>query len=508
MASFRKFTLVAVALVAFAGLLSAASAVSVTSTFAGFRAEGLTEPVPAIKIDVTGLVGGAPATYKVLLLAKGPITSPKGELGLVFGGGAVVANGSTAGTPVVAGASVTIPNVVLNPGAAGTEQILTITGLRVDANAIGANNLVTITVLMVPETGVPNNAAYGVLTQDITFGLVSTSLAVVPSATALAPIKKTVTDASVWGPMTSTIDATSQTAFTATLFSAAFHPTYSGAFSFSAPEALRFTAKLSNLPSGLALWVPTTITVVAAVEAPAAPAITAQLVSGADVNGSGGTLASMTNIYSRVNASGATMGQVTYQLSAALPGQADVVVPFSASMDNTLGLTTTVAPVTLVASYAPLSSDMAATAYTTAPSNLLRFAMTSTQSFSGFLLTTPSSIAVSVPYVVSDGSATGWVTGLAIVNTGSSDTVFTNTGASGTCTLNFFSADGVAAAPAAVTTAAIVPGGTLGFTLNDTHFLGATAYSGPVVVKCNFDNVAVYSYVTGHGTTGVYVVKN
>jgi hypothetical protein len=136
-----------------------------------------------------------------------------------------------------------------------------------------------------------------------------------------------------------------------------------------------------------------------------------------------------------------------------------------------------------------------------------RFATTSTTSISGFLVTTWSSTSVSLPYVVTDGTPTGWVTGIAIGNTGSSNDVFTNKGASGACTLNFFSIDGVATPPAAITTPMIVPGGTVAFTLNQADYLGSAAYTGQVVIQCNFDNVAVYSYATGHGTTGVYVTK-
>jgi hypothetical protein len=506
MASFRKFALVALALVVFAGLLSAAApVVTVTSTYAGFtgfRAEGLTEPIPPILIDFKGMPGG-PATYDILLYGTSgaPITSPAGAVAQL------ASAGSTVGTVTILGGAVKISGVIFNPGEAGGEATLLVSGLRIDANAIGANNIVSLNSVLVPSNGSNDNSTIiGAETPGtLTFGIVTTSLSVSNTAVCTnCQISDTVTGPT-WGPATSTIDPT--VGASNDLFDVTFTPLYAGAFATTAPEAnLRFTFMVNNLPANLALWVPQQVTVVNAVylnNALVTPAITAQLVAGADANGAGGSLASSSNVVYRVNAAGTTSGQVTYQLSASVPTVTDVTIPVFSSKDGTLSLTTAANPVSLTASYAPLSTDIAADAYNKA--GLLRFAATSTQSESGFLVTKPSTVSISLPYVV---TGSGWVSGLAIVNTGSSNTIYTNAGATGACTLNFFSPDGVTPAPAALKTPAIVPGGTIGIVLSDPLYLGATGYYGPIVVQCNFDNVAVYSYVAGDNTSAAYVVTN
>jgi hypothetical protein len=507
MASFRKFALVALALVIFAGLLSAAApTVTVTSTYAGFtgfRAEGLTEPIPPILIDFKGMPAGA-ATYDILLYGTSgaPITSPASAVGQSLSAG------STAGTVTILGGAVKISGVIFVPDENG-EAKLTVSGLRIDANAIGANNIVSLNSVLVPSNGSNDNSTViGAETPaTLTFGIVTTSLSVANDATCSGcQISDTVTGPA-WGPATSTVDPTGNGGNPIGLFDVTFTPLYAGAFATAAPEAaLRFTFMVNNLPANLALWVPQSVTVVPAVylgNALVTPAITAQLVAGADANGAGGSLASATDWIYRLNAAGTTSGQATYQLSATIPTVVPVQIPVYSSKDGTLSLTTAANPVTLTGSYAPLSTDIAADPYKTA--GLLRFAATSGQTSSGFLATKPSSVSVSLPYVV---TGSGWVSGLAIVNTGSSNTIYTNSGATGACTLNFFSPDGVTPAPAALKTPAIVPGGTIGIVLSDPAYLGTTGYYGPIVLQCNFDNVAVYSYVAGDNTSAAYVVTN
>jgi hypothetical protein len=490
MASFRKFALVALALVVFAGLLSAAAAPTVTVTavyqgFPSFRAEGLTEPIPSVLFTFSNLPAGK-ATYDILLYGTSgaPITSPASAVGQVITGNENAATGSVS----ILGGAVKIANVVFDPDGNGTST-LEVSGIRIDANAIGVNNIVSFNSVLVPSNGViDNNVIIGAETPGtLTLGIVSTSLVVSNDETAAnnGPVVGTVTAASVWGPATSTVDPTGNSGSDPIgLFNLTFAAQYAGAFVTKAPEAaLRFTFMVNAIPANLALWVPQSV--------PTPGGGVAVLVAGADANGAGGSLASDTDWIYRLNAAGTTSGQVTYQLSASIPTVASVVIPVYSSMDGTLGLTTAANPVTLTASYAPLSSDIAADPYNKA--GLLRFAATSTQTSSGFLTTKPSTVSVSLPYVV---TGSGWVSGLAIVNTGSSNTIYTNTGATGACTLNFFSPDGVTPAPAALKTPAIVAGGTIGI------------YYGPVVVQCNFDNVAVYSYVAGDNTSAAYVVTN
>lgn len=501
MASFRKFALVALALVVFAGLLSAAAAptVTVTSTYAGFtgfRAEGLTEPIPPILIDFKGMPAGN-ATYDILLYGTSgaPITSPAGSVMQV------ASAGTTVGAVTILGGAVKISGVIFNPGE-GTEATLTVSGLRIDANAIGANNIVSLNSVLVPSNGSNDNSSTVIGAETpgtLTFGIVTTSLSVVNDAACSGcQILDTVTGPT-WGPATSTVDPTGNGGSPIGLFDVNFNAQYAGAFVTTTPEAaLRFTFMVNNLPANLALWVPQEVAVPTT-----GGTVWAVLVAGADANGNGGSLASDTDWIYRLNAAGTTSGQATYQLTAPVTTQTGVQIPVYSSKDGTLSLTTAANPVTLTGSYAPLSSDIAADPYTKA--GLLRFASTSGQTSSGFLATKPSSVSVSLPYVV---TGSGWVSGLAIVNTGSSNTIYTNAGATGACTLNFFSPDGVTPAPKAVMTPAIVPGGTIGLVLSDPLYLGTTGYYGPIVVQCNFDNVAVYSYVAGDNTSAAYVVTN
>jgi hypothetical protein len=492
--------LVALALVIFAGLLSAAApTVTVTAVYQGFpsfRAEGLTEPIPSVLFTFSNLPAGK-ATYDILLYGTSgaPITSPASAVGQVITGG----EGAATGTVTILGGALKIANVVFVPDGTGTST-LEVSGVRIDANAIGVNNIVSFNSVLVPSNGViDNNVTIGAETPGtLTLGIVSTSLVVTNDETPAngGPVNDTVTGA-LWGPATSAVDPTGATGTDPiNLFDVTFTAQYAGAFVTKAPEkALRFTFMVNAIPTNLALWVPQSVYV--------GGNVWAMLVAGADANGAGGSLASDTDWIYRLNAAGTTSGQATYQLSGSIATAASVVIPVYSSKDGTLGLTTAANPVTLTASYAPLSADIAADPYDKA--GLLRFAATSTQTSSGFLTTKPSSVTVSLPYVV---TGNGWVSGLAIVNTGSSNTIYTNSGATGACTLNFFSPDGVTPAPAALKTPAIVAGGTIGIVLSDPLYLGTTVYYGPVVVQCNFDNVAVYSYVAGDNTSAAYVVTN
>jgi hypothetical protein len=509
MASFRKFALVAVALLAFAGMLSAATSVIITpSSYPGFRSEGLTEAVPDLNLAFSGLVPGVNATYDIFIYGKAgaPFTSPADEITQSFGVGAADKN---SGKVTNLGSAIKIAGVVLasleapNCGAVSCET-LTIKGIRLDANAIGVNNAVSFTIVAIPTAGVVQDASYGALTQDVTVGVVNQSMKVTTTAAGTSPasVKDTVTGAS-WGGMSSAVKPAeadpADAKLAGALFSVVYTPQYTGAFANALPEAnIRFTFTINNLPSGLALWTAQSIKIGGAM---------ATLISGADAMGAGGSTADAAKAWYRVNAAGATSGQVTYQLSpGGIADQTAVRIDLYSSKDTTsLGLTTTANPVTLVGSFAPLSTDVAADAY--ADAGMLRFATTSTTTPTFSLVTTPSSVTVSIPYVVTDGTPTGWVTGIAIGNTGGSSTVFTNTGATGACTLSFFSMDGVMTPPADLTTGSIVPGGTIAFTLNQPEYLGATAYSGQVVINCNFDHVAVYTYATGHGSTGVYAIN-
>jgi hypothetical protein len=414
MASFRKFAIVAVVLLACARMLSAASTLMVTPAGSpDFRVEGLTEPLPALNLAFGGLSGTpAKATYDIFIYGKAgaPITSPASAIGQTFANTGA-SNHSVIGTPSILGAVVKIAGVILDPtsaiGATLTTETLTVTGIRIDANAIDVNNAVNFTVVVIPTAGQPNDPSYGAQTMDVTVGVVKQSLKVTTSVP--TAIKDTVTS-SLWGQSTSKIKpaqvAPADAGFTGggaadgILFKVYYTPQYNGALAVMTPEAnLRFTFTLSNLPTGLALWTGQSITIGGA---------SATLVSGADANGAGGALADPSNAWYRVNAVGATSGQVTYQLSdGGIADQSLVPIPLYTSKDTaSLGLTSLAAPVTLVGGYAPLSTDIAPDEY--ADAGLLRFAAASTASISGFLVTTAPSTSSSLPYFVSPAWYSGF----------------------------------------------------------------------------------------------------
>jgi hypothetical protein len=482
-------------LAAFAGLAAAQQITGITvtqNTYPTLRSEGLTEPLPTLVYTATlGAVtlNGGTATYDITLLSNSgaPFTSAPGT---------IVVSGNATAAPAVTGAVVRIPAVVFTFAAGSNMAQVTITGLRIDANANGPNTFVTLQSTEFPSSTYPATGGIGVagivppFTQtQLNVAQVLTSLAPSVSATAAAPVTFSNTN----GSWTSAGFDPTETVLAnlpgTGLFNVQFKPLYAGAFFTSGIEnPLRFTFSLTNLPAGLALYVPQATAKL-------------QLILGTDANGLGGYPAPPSLAAYPVPAN----GMVTYQALASDGSQPPAYVVQVYSVGTTpLALTSAAAPVTFMGSYAPLSSDVSASA----SSPVLRFAKTSVIEADSFIIVTLPSSHFVFPYVV---SGSGWVTGIAIVNAGSgfgSATAPTK-GTAGTCKLTFYSADGVTAAPAAVTVplasasmTAIPAGGNYGFTLDQAITGG---YAGIVYGVCNFDNVQAFGYLNGDGTTAAYL---
>jgi hypothetical protein len=487
-------------LAAFAGLAAAQTVTTMTvvpESYPTLRSEGLTEAVPALDftLNVAGAVAVAQtATYDLYIYGKAgaPFTSPAASIAVT---------GGLSGTPLVAGSVVKIPGVVFSfpmTVALASSSKVTVTGIRVDANAIGPNSPLSFQIVAIPTSGAPAGLAPVAQNIDtVTVGTISVSLKTTLNKTADNPIKHSTTS----GAWTSndgagnSFDPTetdpAKLALQSNLFTVSFAAQYPGAFDTTGAKPLRFTFTLTNIPAGLALYVPQK---------------TAQLVliNGADANGLGGYPAYPTVAAYPVPAN----GMVTYEAIAVDGSQPPpYVIPVYSVGTSPLGVTSAAAPFTFVGSYAPLSSDISASA--TAP--ILRFAKTSVTTIDSFLIVTLPSSTFAFPYLVSGG---GWVTGIAVINGGSGwdSAADIKSGTAGTCKLTFFSADGTAVPPASVTVpltgasiAAIPAGGNYGFTLDQA--IGAGSYAGIVFGTCNFDNVKAFGYLNGAGTTAAYLAQ-
>lgn len=511
MISFRKFVMVGAMLAAFAGLAAAQPVVNALSIIPGsigpnptLRSEGITEALPTLTVTVTTdqvVLAGGTATYDLTLLSTSgaPITSPTAQIMVqqLPPAGAVTALPGTA----VYGGVVRIPHVVFTFTAGASSASVLIQGLRIDANAIGPNSFVTLQGTAFPTTAVPGAGVTSnpVTAANATVATILTSLKTTVSPTADNPTKGSTTS----GPWTSNdgngnnFDPTetdpAKLALQSTLFTATFTAQYQGAFWVNAPEnALRFTFTVTNIPAGLALYVPQT-------------AGNLTLVLGTDANGMGGYPAPNTVAAYAVPAN----GMVTYELDNVVnAGNTPAyTVPVYSVGTTPLAVTSAAAPFTFTGGYAPLSTDVS----NSASKPILRFAATSVTEKDSFIIVNLPSSHFAFPYVV---SGSGWVTGIAIINGGAGfgSAADPAKGNAGTCKLTFYSADGTMVAPTAVTVpltgateTAIVPGGNYGFTLDQA--IGTGAYAGIVFGSCNFDNAKAFGYLNGDGTTAAYLAQ-
>jgi len=312
MISFRKFVMVGAMLAAFAGL-AAAQTVTSLSIIPGpapsptLRSEGITEALPTLSVTVTAdqMILAGTATYDLTLLSTSgaPITSPTAQIMVqqLPPAGPVVAMPGTA----VYGGVVRIPGVVFTFVDSSSATVL-IQGLRIDANAIGPNAFVTLQGTAFPTASTPgvNVKSNPVTAANATVATILTSLKTTVNPTSDNPTKGSTTS----GPWTSTMADGSAFDPTATdpatlnpasaLFTAKFTALYAGAFWVNAGENdLRFTFTVTNIPSGLALYVPQAMGPLT-------------LVLGTDANGFGGYAAPATVAAYAVPAN----GMVTYQL--------------------------------------------------------------------------------------------------------------------------------------------------------------------------------------------------
>jgi hypothetical protein len=503
MISFRKFVMVGAMLAVFAGLAAAQTIQSVTimpGAYPTLRQEGLTEALPTLNFTLTTDVapaGGTTVTYDLTILANGgaPFTSPADT---------IFVNQNANANISVSGPIVRIPGVVFTFGTLlvpSKTATVAITGLRIDANALGANSFASIQATAFPTNGVVSQnlvTLVAVSSPSTNVATVMTSLTTTISANTSDKLIRNSTT-SAWtstDPVNGDFDPTNTDPAMLTqapLFTTTFAAAYAGAF-WTVPPAenkLRFTFTVTNIPAGLALYVPQKVG-------------TLTLVLGTDSTGANGYLAPATLAAYAVPAN----GMVVYEVEVDDGSKISYTIPVYSVGTTPLALTSGTAPFTYNGGYAPLSTDLSAK--DTSP--ILRFAANSVTEFDSFLVVTLPSSHFAFPYLV---NGNGWVTGIAIINGGAGFGSAANPtkGNAGTCKLTFYSADGTLVAPAAVTvplasaaTATIVPGGNYGFTLDQALGTG-TAYAGIVYGACNFDNVKAFGYLNGDGTTAAYLAQ-
>ena len=496
MISFRKFVLVGAMLAAFAGLASAQTVSSFTvlpGSYPTLRAEGLTEPLPNLEFTL-GLNAatpvGASATYDIYIYGKAvaPFTSP-GDTIVVTGGAFVP------GSALVTGAVVKLPSVNFPFAPLAQTATVTVQGIRIDANAIGANSPLSLQIVAIPTTGgSPVLAPVAENLDTVTVGTISTSLTTTLSASANAAINMSTTANWTSGAFDPTETVLANLPATG-LFSVTFAANYAGAFDTTGASPLRFSFTVTNLPTGLALYVPQSV--------PLSGGNRLDLVLGADANGLGGYIAPQSVAAFPLPAN----GQAVYQLWKNDGSMPKYTIQVYSVGTNPLSVTSAAAPVTFVGGYAPLSSDISSS--DSAP--ILRFAKTSTTEIDSFIIVVLPSSHFVFPYVV---TGNGWVTGIAVINGGAGWNSAANImkGTAGTCKLTFFSADGTVVPPASVSVplagaaiSAIPAGGNYGFTLEQA--IGTGSYAGIVYGTCNFDNVKAFGYLNGDGTTAAYLAQ-
>jgi hypothetical protein len=489
MASFKKMFLGASLLTAFAVVAAAAPTATVLPTkLAQIRGEGITEALTPLTVTIAGTAGNGAISVDIALTTSGniAITSPIGEITtttLVAGVPTAVA----AGTITIVGGTITFHNVPLTLAANTTT--FTINGLKVNASGVGAGALSVSGLVATSADIVP-------AAQAITTGFLGNPVISIGSqqvATVALGLKVTLPSKAISAPVNSGdwnspsgFDQTKVYAVGDSLFQVDFTPT-------SAATILpndRVIIKITNIPAGLALYVPTTI---------ATTGGSAVLQVATDNNGAGGAPNSeTTNKNVLVNPNGATSAVVVYVDAIGIADTTAFSVPFFSVATFPIATATDAAVIS--AGYAPLSTDIGHTLSTATP----RFLATALTSFSGLFATTAGSSTLVFPYVV---TGNGWVTGIAINNAGAGtgDVTDPTKGAAGTCALTFYSVDGTVTAPATVTTPSITPGGTQAFLLGT--LLKDAPYSGLVVAKCNFINASGFVYLTDTQTTAAYLTK-
>jgi len=465
------------------------AATPVTATAGFIRAEGKTEKLPPLTLNLTGAVVGS-VSLQVYIAPGLTITSqsttgssPVSETTATANGGGSTANGTISGNSVIFN----------NISTTGTTTAIVIDNIRVDASALAV------------ATGVPT----GVTEQVFLNGANATPGVAAPFTVAYALSGMgAVKAANVRAQNTICVGAVATDKQFDVQFTEAFAKAFKtfseeqGTSAIAPTSGTRGAVNFANVPANTKLYVPLSIT--------SDGTGTAKLVvsGSAKVTGSGdtsndakaaGTSAPLTTYGAVTVANGA--GTAYYEVTAATSASAletfDVPVYFVTSAG---ALTAPSTAITATVGLAPVGASG------NVP-NFVNAASVTTVNGSTF---SACSTYLLFPYVT---NATGFETGIAISNTSLDN--FGDKGKSsaatqtGTCALNFYGNSDATTNPAAATTASIAGGTVSPFTL--TSVAGAN-FTGYMIANCNFQYAhgfayIVYNFGTSSGAAMGYVAS-
>jgi hypothetical protein len=499
---FRKKLLgLAGATMVFAGMANAQLVCTTIAATPGanfIRAEGQTEAIPQLTISGCSGSAGGTATVQVFLSPAVLITS------------AVTNTPSTGSTEAV---------ITANTG--GT-TFGTITGSSINFNSVPfvtATTSFTISNIRVNATGIPT--VTGAAPQAINAQAFVSGVGVTPGPTTSVPVSytfnglqtsKVFKDAAqansgltaVQGTpfgICGSINASSTSGSALVNFFVSVNENFQGAFKTQAHEATgiapdtansgtRIKVVFSNVPSGLNIYMPTSV-----IAADGAVLTAQSSETGGSSAGSGQTVATSPASVSGLNLflvpSSAGTATAIYEITADSPSLDVFSLPVTlqAGTDTVVNQSTTMMVST---SFAPITGSSTIPSFavgtSTTPATVLAFSTCTT--------------TLLFPFVTNQA---GFETGIAIANT-SVDPFGSAKAQSGTCTLNYYGASSTVANPTKTTApntnettgAPYLAGETYAFTL--TSALAATTgnpatFQGYVIAACNFQFAHGFAYI-------------
>jgi len=494
------------------------------------RAEGQTELLPSLLVTCSS-TSTATSNFNLLIqIPSVPITSKitatstnTTEISLVATSNVSVANGPVFGT--LSGNVVSFNNVSATPTVGGTNVTFTISNIRVNAsslpNAGAFPTSITASAFVQGNTATTTGQSTGSgLAVAYAFNALNNTTSVYNSA-ALTNAGIVVGGAVASSPNYAVCNSTNTGSGSGSAlpnfyvavtekFAGAFKTksdeTGTGAGASTASSGTRVKLVFNNVPTGLGIYLPTSVTANngAILQATSSETGSFSAVSAATSPSAVSTL----NLFS-VPVSG-TSATAIYEITTSAPG---AVNTFAISVDlvassNTVTNYLTNPTLTVTTSLAPQPA--------TAASQIPSFSSTATDIVTANTVTfKPCTTTLLFPFVT---NANGFETGVAISNT--TKDPFGITAQSGTCTLNYY-ASGVSGAtnPTAVTAPNLaegtnqpyLAGETYAFTL--TQSLGVNTsnpatFQGYVIAQCNFVNAHGFAYILGGLQPGMFVNPN
>lgn len=476
MVSLRKFFLSAAALVVVAGVASAAPTTVACTTASStdvLRAEGKTELLSTLTyncVPATPLADDVAFTFQLFTTGGTPITSVDSSSSTDTNKASISVNGATTGAGFgygkVSGNSVTFTAVKFPKTL--VSFTVAISGVRVDASQIATGGTIGLNVLAASADSslVTSNIFAGSPYSQISNAAVSLkSLTVTNTISTGTNSYVSLTNCADLGSDIKVADGTGGYAFTKVKFA--------GVLSTAFPVGQRLVFTISNIPTGVTLYVPNDIAGSGASVSRVIGFDSTSLTGGYLWNATGST-----DKYSAISASGVVVYQVT--VSTTTVGS-EIIVPIVAVVSNPVAPTTATA---ITAGYAPVGTAA-----------IPRF-IDQTAVASDIVHVSNCSTTLFFPYVVVGG---GYDTGLAVANTGS-DVTDPTTALDGTCTFTFNGAG----APTTTYSLAVKAGQTNAFDLLTAYPSGN--FSGYGVAVCTFQKGSGYAFVVNsQGSSASYL---